>query len=113
MALAEAYSSGNDVRLKPVVEQAVQVILDRQTVGSDGYPYGWDYSAGNVSRQDTSVSGWCIMALKSAKMAGIDVGQGMEGGKNMVNKGWEVVNEGKDISSPYDDRSGFPYCLWR
>ena len=111
MTLAEAYGSSNDPRLKPVVEQAVAVLLDRQTQGSDGYPYGWDYSSGNASRQDTSVSGWCIMALKSAKMAGIDIGQGMEGGKNMVDKGWQVVNEGTDIADPYQDRSGFPYAF--
>jgi len=32
---------------------------------------GWRYSPGDPG--DTSVSGWAVMALKSAKMAGVDV----------------------------------------
>ena len=51
------------------------------------------------------------MALKSAKSAGLDVGQGMEGGLNMVRMGWNAVNAGKNLSGPYNDQAGFPYTF--
>ena len=102
MAIAEAYAMTNDAELADITQQAVDVILERQSYTEDGgYPNGWGYTGPSPGRIDTSVSGWCIMALKSAKMAGCDVGQGMEGGKNMVEMGWDLVNADKNLSDPY------------
>ena len=51
------------------------------------------------------------MALKSTKMGGLDVGDGMEGGKNMVQMGWDLINGTKGLNDHYDDRGGFPYSF--
>lgn len=64
-ALCEAYGLLRIPALKPVMEKAVQVILDgQQTKG------GWDYRFSKTARRDTSVSGWMVQALKSAYIAG-------------------------------------------
>jgi hypothetical protein len=66
IALSEAYGLTQDPALRRPVQLAVNYIVAAQH--SEG---GWRYSPGQAG--DTSVSGWAIMALKSAKMAGLDV----------------------------------------
>ncbi|MFC1479311.1 hypothetical protein ACFL6F_01835 [Planctomycetota bacterium] len=69
MALAEGYGMTKSLRLKDKAQKAVNVILARQTkIG------GWDYMKPN-GRSDTSVTGWQIMTLKSAQLAGLDIGE--------------------------------------
>jgi len=53
--------------LKPVMEKAVQVILNGQQKSG-----GWDYRYGKSGRRDTSVAGWQIQALKAALVAGAE-----------------------------------------
>jgi len=65
-ALCEAISLTGDTRLKPVAERAVQFILDAQNPGA-----AWRYHPRDDN--DTSVTGWQILALKSAELAGITV----------------------------------------
>ena len=127
MALAEAYAMTADPELRAVVQKGVDQILAHQNQdkakGADGYSggLGWDYSKPN-DRNDASVTGWNVMALKSAMAGGITVGKGMEGAKRWLDGAWKASNsknapisagdttpwkEAKDIT-PYD-KSRFFY----
>jgi hypothetical protein len=131
MALAEAYAMTQDGDLKDKTQKAVNLILARQnvetTVGADKAKVagggsgrlGWDYLRPST-RNDASVTGWNVMALKSALAGGLNVGAGMEGSKNYLEKAWRATNNKaqkingveykhwKDITAY--DRSRFPYC---
>jgi hypothetical protein len=70
-ALAEALTFSRSLTFKPpglevAVEQAVQIIIKGQTTAG-----GWDYSYTRGSRNDLSVSGWQMQALKAAKLSGV------------------------------------------
>ncbi len=65
--LSEAYAMTDDSWLRQYVERGV-----RYTVRAQGTEGGWRYEYHGDS--DTSVTGWCMMALVSAQSAGIDVG---------------------------------------
>ena len=70
LALVEAYGMTKNPHLKEAAQHAVDYILKAQG------PYeAWNYSSkkGKAGRNDTSVSGWNLMALKSAKIAGLKV----------------------------------------
>jgi hypothetical protein len=69
LALCEAYGMTQDARLREPAERAVRFMVNSQ----DPQRGGWRYRPGVGS--DTSVSGWFMMALKSAQLAGIDVPQ--------------------------------------
>jgi hypothetical protein len=68
VALAEAYNMTGDESLREYVELAVQYIISAQH--SRG---GWRYQPGLPG--DMTVTGWQLMALKSAQMAGVNVPQ--------------------------------------
>jgi hypothetical protein len=87
------------------------MILARQLKEANGgYGLGWDYVAPNPARIDSSVTGWNVMALKSASGAGLNVGDGMAGAKNWLKKAWEATNpDFKNLTDPYKDVSKFPY----
>ena len=74
IALCEAYGMTRDPQLREAARQAIGFIVQAQhpTLG------GWRYvpESGPITphrESDTSVSGWMLMALKSAQMAGLDV----------------------------------------
>ncbi|NQT87937.1 HEAT repeat domain-containing protein, partial [bacterium] len=69
LALAEAYALSHDHALADPVRRAVRFIERAQQAGG-----GWDYGDLRTARNDTSVTGWQLMALKSAHAAGIEVG---------------------------------------
>ena len=110
MALAEAYGMTNDPGLREPAQRAVDVLLKRQHQGGDGYGMGWDYGK-SKERQDSSVTGWCVMALKSAKAGGLNTGNGLEGAKNWLEGAWKRTNPNWKELSPYD-RSKFCYAWW-
>lgn len=66
IAVCEAFAMTGDPALKGSAQRAVSYI--RQAQASDG---GWRYSPKEAG--DLSVTGWQIMALKSAQMAGLEV----------------------------------------
>jgi hypothetical protein len=70
LAIAEAFGMTRDPVLKKAAQAAVDTIVARQ-----GKYEAWDYrdKTGKAGRNDTSVTGWNLMALKSAKMAGLTV----------------------------------------
>ncbi|HEX5472346.1 MAG TPA: squalene--hopene cyclase [Lacipirellulaceae bacterium] len=66
-ALAEAEAMSGDRRLEPAVTRAIKFSLAAQNTGTGG----WRYRPGDTG--DTSQLGWQIMALASAKRAGISL----------------------------------------
>src|SRR5262249_42474485 len=67
LALCEAYALTRDERLRQPVERAVAFLLASRA--KDGL--AWRYLPGDQYGGDTSILGWAIMVLKSAKEVGI------------------------------------------
>jgi len=67
MALCEALAVSRDFRLRKNAEKAIKFCIDAQNPG-----FGWKYSL-KSGRNDTSVTGWMVLALKAAKSAEIKV----------------------------------------
>src|SRR5579862_6235833 len=63
LALSEAYGMTGSQPLKEPAQKAIDFLIAAQNPGK-----GWRYSAKCLDN-DTSVSGWAIMALKSAEMS--------------------------------------------
>ncbi len=116
MALAEAYGMTSDPTLRAPAQKAITLLVSRQArndAKEADKPYGglgWDYVDGNPARNDSSVSGWCVMALKSAVASGLNVGTGLAGARTWLDKSWKAANPGwRTLVDPYAARSGFPY----
>lgn len=76
LALAEGYVMTASPFIKDPLERAAKFIVKTQGVAKKNpiHAGGWRYNS-NSDDSDLSVSGWQIMALKSAKNAGIDIPQ--------------------------------------
>ncbi|HOX06030.1 MAG TPA: terpene cyclase/mutase family protein, partial [Planctomycetota bacterium] len=78
LAMAEAYGMTRDARLSASAQKGVDYILKAQ----DKYA-GWHHGG----LRSTSVVGWAVMALKSAKIAGLKVdGAGFQGAAAWLDK---------------------------
>ncbi len=72
IALCEAYGMTRDPQLREPAALGVDFIIKTQHPTRGGWRY--DLSPQGVSTEtDTSVSGWQLMALKSAQMAGLEI----------------------------------------
>lgn len=69
-ALCEAYGISRDKRLHDPAQRAVDYIVATQSAENGG----WRYFPGQAG--DTSVTGWQMLALRSAQMAGLQVPKG-------------------------------------
>jgi hypothetical protein len=67
IALCEAYALTRDAELLPAIQEGLAFIYDAQHPATGGWKYR------RRSEGDLSVFGWQIMALQSARMAGMDV----------------------------------------
>ena len=105
MSLAEAYAMTADPELRGPAQKGIDQVLAHQNQSkpaangdkedkNSGYGngMGWDYTAPN-GRNDASVTGWNIMALKSALAGGLNIGKGMEGAKRWLEGHWKASNE--------------------
>ena len=87
LALSEAYALTGDPKLRGPVERAVRFLAEAQYPGLLGWRYapsdeitrkpaegsrGWSYEP-HPPVGDTSVLGWVVMVLKSAREVGVDV----------------------------------------
>ncbi len=63
LALSETYGMTNAELIKAPAQKAMDYLVAAQTRGS-----GWRYTA-NCGSSDSSVTGWCCMALKSAELS--------------------------------------------
>jgi hypothetical protein len=90
LALAEAYGMTRDERLRKYAQAAVDAVVDAQG------PYeGWTYQSkhGKAGRNDTSITGWQVMALKSAKIAGLKVdGSAFQGASHWLEVATKPAN---------------------
>jgi hypothetical protein len=125
MALVEAYALSNDPALKEPAQKGINQIIAHQNkegqgaangaapAGADaigyGTGFGWDYVVPD-SRNDSSVSGWNVMALKSAYGAHLDIAGGMEGAKRWLETVWKAQNPDWAKLDPYTGESRFPYA---
>ncbi len=65
-ALCEAYGMTRNPLLASVAARAIGVIIQGQN------PHGgWTYNCKPTSRNDLSYTGWCVQAIKAAKLAGL------------------------------------------
>jgi hypothetical protein len=69
MALCEAYGVSRDPGLRPAAQKALNFCLDAQNPN-----LGWRYGIRD-GRNDTSVTGWYVLAIKAGKVAGLKVPQ--------------------------------------
>jgi hypothetical protein len=115
MALAEAYAMTNDPDLKTPAQNGLKTVLARQSKDAKAADaqysgLGWDYVEPKPERNDSSVSGWNVMALKSGLAGGLNVGNGMEGAKKWLERAWKAANKDwAKLSDPYTATSSFPY----
>jgi hypothetical protein len=70
-AMAEAYALSHDEQLKESAQKGLDYLVERQYRGG-----GWDYDFKDdpdAERNDTSIAGWAVMAMKSGQMGGLKV----------------------------------------
>jgi hypothetical protein len=67
IALCELYGMSKDTALRKAAERAVKYCVDSQSPQG-----GWRYNPSDQDA-DVSVTGWILMGLQSAKMAGLEV----------------------------------------
>ncbi len=94
LALAEAYGLTGSPLFKEQAQKAIDYLIKAQN------PYkAWRYTE-KSGDNDTSVSGWAIMALKSADISGLNVPkEGYSGGK-----AWLDECTGDDFRAGYTER---------
>ncbi len=122
MALVEAYALTNDLGVRGPAQKAVNQILELQNTDPKApnraiAGLGWNYTA-PTERNDSSVTGWNVMALKSAHAAGLNIKNGMDGAHRWLELTWKANNDGQggrpdwrtlDI---YKDASLFSYAWY-
>ncbi len=67
LALSEAYGLTGSGLFKQEAQKSIDFLVSARNAGK-----GWRYTA-RCGDNDTSVTGWCVMALKSAELSGLDV----------------------------------------
>jgi peptidoglycan hydrolase-like protein with peptidoglycan-binding domain len=81
LALAEAYGMTKDAGLRGPAQKAVEYSISTHQASYSG----WRYKARQGG--DLSVTGWFVMQLKSARIAGLRVdGAGFQGAANFLNR---------------------------
>jgi hypothetical protein len=85
LALCEAYGMTQDPALREPAQRAVQFMVNSQ----DPQYGGWRYRPGRGT--DTSVTGWFMMALQSAQLAGLEVAPSTRAGVQR----WLVASRGE------------------
>ncbi len=96
LALTEAFGMTQDSAIRDAAQKSVDFIVNTQ----DPIRGGWRYFSETALRStDTSVTGWMVMALHSARLAGLDVDS----------KVWSGVDDWLDIARVPDAEFQFVY----
>jgi hypothetical protein len=81
LALSEAYGLTSAVAYRSPAQKGISFIHTAQNYG-----LGWRYTP-RCGNNDTSVTGWCVMALKSAELSNLPVARtAFEGAKAWINR---------------------------
>jgi hypothetical protein len=105
MALSEAAGMANVPETKLAASKAVQYCVETHAVGNGSETGAWRYEP--KMEADISVTGWFVMALKSAKVAGIHVPpSAFEGAIKFIDQ-MEIKNAGPDTG--YGPASRYEY----
>jgi len=103
MALCEAYAMTQDPWLEEPCRKAVQCIINAQNPG-----LGWRYKP-RGGDNDTSVTGWMVLALKGAKNAGIPVPESTwQGALNWFDRCFNPLDGHTGYQSKFDRGSVIP-----
>lgn len=114
MAMCEAYAVSRDFTLKRYAEQAIKYCIDAQNPG-----LGWKYGI-KSGRNDTSVTGWMVLAMKAGKTAGIEVSEAaFDGARNWFIRatdsngdvGYETPGGGSSFLGPNDGKFDLTPCM--
>jgi hypothetical protein len=87
-AMCEAYSMTKIPGLKEAAKKGLDIIVAGQNATG-----GFDYQLNNTLRDDTSVMGWCVQAMKAGKIAGID-NQNLEAAMKKTIEGFKKNYQG-------------------
>ncbi len=111
MALCDALAMAGgrlDAAYREPARKGIAVLIKRQNPDPDGKRRsGWDYAAANAHRDDSSVTGWAVMALKSAFLAGLDTGRSLAGARGWLERSWRIANPAPASLAG----GGFPYMV--
>ena len=103
LALTEAYGMTQDAKLREPIERAIKYIEQTQERSKGGWRYYEAVANGNNKSScrsaDTSVTGWMLMALQSARLSGFEV-------KPRV---FERIESWLDVAQEADNPSLFRY----
>ncbi len=103
LAMAEAYGMTGERQFKEPAQKGITFILRAQN------PYSaWRYAFPPDGDNDTSMTGWMIMALKSAKMSGLKIDE--ESFKSAMNFITEMTDEATGRTG-YTERGSAPSRL--
>jgi hypothetical protein len=81
LTMSEAYGMTTSELLKEPAQRAINFLIGAQNPGM-----AWRYTS-RCNDNDTSVTGWAVMALKSAEISGLQApGSGYEGAKAWLNQ---------------------------
>jgi hypothetical protein len=108
MALSEAAGMANIKGTREAAQKSVNYCVDIHQNGEGSDKLGWRY-APKSDPADISNSGWFVMALKSAKVAGVHVDPAAFEGAIKYIDSLEQKNAGPDAG--YGPPSRFLYCL--
>ena len=96
IALCELYAMTGDEQYRDAAQKAVDFCVRAQALTG-----GWKYEPGQTG--DMSVTGWMVMALQSARMAGIEVPSPTW---ELVNQFLESVSRDQGARYAYQERDG-------
>jgi hypothetical protein len=100
LALCEAYGMTSSAPLQQPAQRAIDFLVAAQNPGR-----GWRYSA-RCRDNDTSVTGWAVMALKSAQLADLQVPPtATAGALNWLNEATDPLN-GQRVAYDLIERTG-------
>ena len=105
IALCEAYGMTKDPELREPARKAVEFLIGSQHPTRGGWRYELD-TRGFSTETDTSVTGWMLMAMKSAQMAGLEVpDEVFEKIGRWLDSAEAQRAEGQYIYNPHADRT--------
>jgi hypothetical protein len=93
MAMSEGYAMTGSAMLRGPAQKSVDFIADCQNMDPDRGYLGWRYGVA-PGDSDASVTGWMVLALKSARVAGLTVPERCWEGANRIYEDLTVLVNG-------------------